>query len=309
MKIFLAGATGAIGRPLISTLVAAGHEVFGMTTSDAGLQTLRARGAEGVIANALDAAAVDAALKKIRPDAVIDELTSLPKHYTPEEMRKAAPRDRKLRLEGGQNVYNAAEAAGSKRYIVQSTGFFYAPGPGLATETDSFAVDASPAVAASSRTYALIEERVFASRGMAGVALRYGFFYGPGTYQADDGDVANQVRQGQYPVIGAGQGIYSYVHIEDAATATVAALDCPPGAYNIVDDCPSPLSEWLPAFARYLNAPPPPMVSEEDALRAAGPDAVYYATRLRGASNLKAKRELGFAPRLLAWLRHAVAAG
>ena len=138
MNVLVAGATGAIGRPLISALLSARHNVFGMTSSTLGLQTLKEDGAEGLLANALDAQAVDAAIKRARPEVVIDELTSLPKHYTPDEMRAAAERDHKLRLEGGQNVLNAARAAGARRYIIQSTGFYYAPGPGLAHETDPF---------------------------------------------------------------------------------------------------------------------------------------------------------------------------
>ena len=238
MKIFIAGATGAIGRPLISRLVAAGHDVIGMTSSERGLQTLREAGVEGVVANALDAQAVQVAMNKARPDAVIEELTSLPKHYTPEEMRAAADRDRTVRLEGGRNLQNAARAAGARRYIVQSTGFFYAPGPGLATETEPLALDASPAVSASVRTYTQIEQRVLGSPDLEGVALRYGFFYGPGTWFTPDGDVANQVRDRKLVIPGSGQGVWSWVHVEDAAAATAAALECTPGVYNIVDSDP-----------------------------------------------------------------------
>src|SRR5215831_7284924 len=132
MKVFVAGATGAIGRPLVSALVAALHEVVGMTSSDRGLKVLRKYGANGVVVDALDSGAVKAAIGQVRPDAVIEELTSLPRDYTPEAMRAAAERDRKLRLEGGQNVYDAARTAGARRYVVQSTGFFYGPGAGLA---------------------------------------------------------------------------------------------------------------------------------------------------------------------------------
>jgi nucleoside-diphosphate-sugar epimerase len=181
MKVFIAGATGAIGRPLISALVAVGHDVVGMTSSEHGLQTLKKNGADGVIANALDAQAVEAAAKTVQPDAVVEELTSLPKHYTPKDMRAAADRDRTVRLEGGRNVQNAARATGARRYIVQSTGFFYAPGPGLAAEADPLALDASPAVSANVRTYAQVEGRVLGAPDLQGVALRYGFFYGPGT--------------------------------------------------------------------------------------------------------------------------------
>jgi 2-alkyl-3-oxoalkanoate reductase len=302
MKVFIAGATGAVGHPLISHLIAAGHDVVGMTSSERGLQTLREAGAKGVVANALDAQAVQAAMSKARPDAVIEELTSLPKHYTPEEMRAAADRDRTVRLEGGRNLQNAARAAGARRYIVQSTGFFYAPGPGLATETEPLALDASPAVSASVRTYIQIEQRVLSSSDQEGVALRYGFFYGPGTWFTPDGDVANQVRDRKFAIAGSGQGVWSWVHVEDAAAATIAALECTPGVYNIVDSDPSELSVWLSAFAAFVGAPEPPGVSEADALQTAGPDWIYYSTRLRGASNTKAKRELRFAPRKLEWL-------
>lgn len=309
MKVFIAGATGAIGRPLISALVRAGHDVVGMTSSEQGLQTLESGGAGGVVANALDAQAVEAALRKVRPDAVVNELTSLPKHYTREEMKAAAERDRTVRLDGGRNLHHAAQAVGVRRYVVQSTGFFYAPGAGLAVEAEPLARDASPAVAASVRTYMQMEEHVLGASDLSGVALRYGFFYGPGTWFNPGGDVADQVRDRKYPVVGAGQGVWSWVHIEDAAAATVAALECPPGVYNVVDNDPSELSVWLPAFAAFLGAPEPPRISEEDALRSTGPDAVYYATRLRGASNQKAKEKLGFTPRRLEWLTaHGAAA-
>jgi len=301
MKVLVAGASGAIGRPLVAALAAAGHDVVGMAGSERGLEVLRARGVAGIVADALDAAAVAAAIARVRPEAVIEELTSLPKHYTQEEMRAASARDRELRLTGGRNVQNAAKAAGARRYLVQSTGFFYAPGPGLAAETDPLAFDASPAIAANVRTYAQVEERVLGG-GMEGVALRYGFFYGPGTWFVSDGDVAERVRQREYPVAGSGKGVWSWVHVEDAAAATVAALEGAPGIYNVVDGDPSEMAVWLPAFARSVGAPEPPRLTEEDALRTAGEDSLYYATRLRGASNEKAKRELGFRPRRLEWL-------
>jgi nucleoside-diphosphate-sugar epimerase len=302
MKVFVAGATGAIGRPLLSALTASGHEVIGMSSRPEGLERLRNFGVEGVIADALDTEGLKAVISKLRPEVVIDELTSLPKNYTPAEMRAAAERDRRVRLEGGRNLQNAAIAAGTRRYIVQSTGFFYGPGPGLASETDRLALEASPAVSASVRTYMQVEERVLGAAELQGVALRYGFFYGPGTYHADDGSIATQLRAQQYPVIGSGSGVSSFVHVEDAAAATVASLESDPGVYNVVDDDPVPMRVWLPAFARFLGAPEPPRLTEEQALKSAGPDAVYYATRLRGASNARAKRELRFAPRKLEWL-------
>lgn len=309
MKVFIAGATGAIGRPLVSALIAARHEVIGMSSTENGARSLREKGIEGVVANALDESTVLTAIRKVGPDAVIEELTSLPKRYTPEEMKAAADRDRTLRLVGGRNVQNAARAAGTKRYIVQSTGFFYGPGPGLAVERDALAVNASPAIAGSVQTYMKIEERVLGARDLQGVALRYGFFYGPGTYHDPaNGSVSEQVQARAYPVIGSGRGVSSFVHVEDAAVATVAALEAEPGVYNIVDDNPSELGVWLPAFARFLGAPPPPHITEEEALQTDGADAVYNATRLRGASNAYAKRKLGFAPRKLEWLSTSKAA-
>lgn len=309
MKVFVAGATGAIGRPLISALLAAGHEVTGMSSTEEGAQRLRDKGAQGEVANALDEAAVMSLVKKVKPDAVIEELTSLPKNYTPQEMKAAADRDRTLRIVGGANVHNAARAAGAKRYIVQSTGFFYGPGEGLASEHDALAVNATPGIAGSVHTYTQIEARVLGSREIQGVALRYGFFYGPGTYHdPKTGSVSMQVRERAYPVIGSGAGVSSFVHVEDAAAATVAALESDPGVYNVVDDDPSETRVWLPAFAQFLGAPAPPHVTEAEALQNAGADSVYYAMRLRGASNAYAKRKLGFAPRRLEWLSKQKAA-
>ena len=303
MKVVVAGATGAIGKPLVAALVAAKHDVVGMTSTNAGRRALVERGAEPFVVDAFDMHAVSAAMLKIRPDSVIEELTSLPKRYTPEEMRAAAPRDRRLRLEGGANVHNAARSAGTKRYVVQSTGFFYASGRGLAAEEDPLAREATPGVAASVDTYVKVEARVLGSADLPGVALRYGFFYGPGTYHdPETGSISEQVRHGQYAVIGAGTGVFSFVHVEDAASATVVALESHPGIYNIVDSDPVECAVWLPAFARYLDAPAPPRVTEDEAVTAHGPDTAYYAMRLRGASNAKAKRELDFAPRRLEWL-------
>ena len=302
MKVFVAGATGAIGRPLIKSLGLAGHTAFGMVRSQSSSASLSDLGVEFVIADALDAASVTAAVAKIRPDAIINELTSLPKQYTPTEMKAAAERDARVRVEGNKNLIAAARQTGVRRFLVQSTGFWYASGEGLADESEGFAVSASPGVAAGSQRYVELEAMTLARPEFETVALRYGFFYGPGTWFASDGDVGEQVRQQQVPIIGEGQGVWSWVHIHDAADATVRALDCAPGPYNIVDDNPSEQHVWLTTFARYCGALEPPHVSEQQALQAAGSDAVYYATRLRGASNAKAKRELGFRPRPLQWL-------
>jgi nucleoside-diphosphate-sugar epimerase len=301
MRILIAGASGAIGRPLVRHLRANQHEVFALTRSPDSAPALKEIGAEPVIADALDAAAVKAAVGRIRPDAVINELTSLPRHYTPAEMKAAAERDRKVRVEGNINLLAALRDAGVRRYLLQSSGFWYAPGAGLADESVPFISSASLGVEATARTYMELA-RASATPGIEFVALRYGFFYGPGTWYTREGDIGDQVRQQQVPIIGEGQGVYSFVHIDDAAGATAAALECPPGAYNIVDGNPSPQHLWLTAFARAAGAPAPPRLSEEEALRASGPDAVYYATRLRGASNEKARRELEFRPRPLEWI-------
>lgn len=302
MKVLVAGATGAIGQPLMKSLSRAGHTPFGMVRSQSSRASLADVGAEAIIADALDPASVSAAVAKVRPDVIINELTSLPKHYTPSEMKAAAERDARVRLEGNRNLIVAARQSGVRRLLVQSAGFWYAPGEGLASEAERFATDASPGVAASAQQYADLEAMTLGQPDFDGVALRYGFFYGPGTWFMPDGDVGDQVRQQQVPIIGNGQGVWNWVHIDDAAEATARALKCAPGAYNIVDDTPSEQRVWLTAFARYCGAPDPPQMSEEQAVQAAGADAVYYATRLRGASNAKAKREFGFCPRPLEWL-------
>ena len=309
MRVLVAGATGAIGRPLISALVDSRREVFAITSTERGVQTLRDKGAEAFVADVLDRNAIQAVVRKVRPEAVIDELTSLPKEYTPEEMRAASERDRKIRFVGGRNIQDAAIAAGARRYIVQSTGFFYAPGTGLATETEPLASEASPGIVGSVRTYMQIEDRALHTPDLEGIALRYGFFYGSGTYHDPaTGSISRQVRERQYPVIGPGQGVFSFVHVEDAAAATVAALEADPGVYNVVDNDPTEMNIWLPAFARFLGAPAPPEITEAEALRTAGEDSIYYATRLRGASNGLAKQKLGFAPRKLEWLSRNEAA-
>jgi nucleoside-diphosphate-sugar epimerase len=189
-----------------------------------------------------------------------------------------------------------------RRYLLQSSGFWYAPAPGLADETGKFAFDASPAVAAGARRYAELEATALGTPGVEFVSLRYGFFYGPGTWYVSEGDMGEQLRQQRVPVIGGGQGVWSFVHIDDAAAATTAALDSAPGIYNVVDGDPTPQRLWLPAFARAVGAPVPPQITEQEALATFGPDTVYYATRLRGASNVKARRELNFRPRSLEWL-------
>ena len=302
MRVLLAGATGAIGRPLIRGLKQNGHSVFCLVRSAESTRILAEMGVEALTGDALDAASVRAAIAQVRPDAVINELTSLPRHYTPAEMKAAAERDSRVRKEGNVNLLAGMRESGVRRYVLQSSGFWYVPGPGLADESSPLAVDASPGVAAGARTYVELESTALRTSEIDCVAMRYGFFYGPGTWYTSAADLGEQVRRQQVPIIGAGQGVWSFVHIDDAASATVAALECAPGACNIVDDYPSQQCVWLPAFARACGAPQPPQIAEQEALVTSGADSVYYATRLRGASNRKARNELNFRPRPLEWL-------
>ncbi len=301
MKVLIAGATGAIGTPLLSYLDEAGYELFALVRSLKVAGTREETRAHEVVADALDAASVLDVVQHTKPDVIVNKLTSLPKHYTPEEMKAAAVKDKEVRMKGNANLLAAARAANCRRYVLQSSAFWYAPGPGLADENASFAFDASPGIAAGCRDYADLEAAARES-GIEAVLLRYGFFYGPGTWFSREGDVSDQVRRREVPVIGKGEGIWNWVHIDDAAAATCAALTADPGVYNVVDDQPAAQSVWLPAFAKLVGAPEPPTVSEEEALRNSGPDSVYYATKLRGATNQKAKGKLAFRPRPLEWL-------
>ncbi len=302
MRILVAGATGAIGRPLIAQLVARGHEVFGLTRSQARAQYLAEQGATPAIVDVLNPEDTEQVISRIQPEGIIDQLTALPKTYTRQSMSAAAAVNDRTRQEGGANLLTAAQRAGTQRYAIQSCGFWYAPGEGLADEATPFAIEGSPAISSGTRLYAELEARVFQVGSMIGVALRYGFFYGPGTWYASDGDMAAQVRQQAFPLVGKGQGVWSWIHIEDAAVATAIAIEQgQPGAYNVVDDDPVPMSKWLPAYAQWLGAEPPPSVTVTEMLQTHGEDAVYYATQLRGASNQKVKKELGFHPRSRKW--------
>jgi nucleoside-diphosphate-sugar epimerase len=304
MKIFIAGGTGAIGRPLIAKLLAKGHTLVALTRSPEKAQALVQQGIEPAIADVFDTDAVKAVVSRAQPEVVIEQLTALPRTYTPESMNAAAALNNRIRLEGGANMLAAAQAAGVRRYLRQSIAFWAVPGSGLADEETPLAFDASPGVAAGARELTELEHRLLGNPNIEGIGLRYGFFYGPSTWFNPDGDVARQVRQQQFPIIGNGEGVWSWLHIEDAAIATIAAAERGnPGIYLIANDQPLALCEWLPAFARWLNALPPPQVSVEDALKGdGGADAVYYGTQMRGVSNAKAKRDLNFQPRALEWI-------
>jgi nucleoside-diphosphate-sugar epimerase len=303
MKIFVAGATGAIGLPLVRALCTLGHEVTGMARASRGIDLLRELGAEASVADALDPTAVRVAIEAASPDVVIDQLTSLP--ADPADILKSIPNDTRLHREGGGNLLAAARELGVGRYIVQSKAFYLDASPGqLAHENAKFRYDAPGEIGESARTMDAYEAHVLASPPLNGVVLRYGFFYGPGTWYRPGGGVADQLRKGEASIIGEGNAVWSFIHIDDAVAATVASLTAEPGVYNIVDDDPLSVAEWLPAFSRWVDAPEPRCVSVEDALKAAGAEAVYYHTRLTGVANRRAKAQLGFTPRPLLWKPH-----
>jgi len=305
MKIFVAGATGAVGLPLVRALCTLGHQVTGMTRAGPGVDRLRELGATASSADAFDPKAVRTAIDAASPDVVIDQLTWLPAN--PADIIKSMPNDTRLHREGGGNLLAAARELGVGRYIMQSRGFYLdAPAGQLGDETAKLRYDAPGEIGESARTIGEYEDRVLASPALDGVLLRYGFFYGPGTWYKPDGAVADQVRKREAAIIGEGNAVWSFVHIDDAIAATVASLTTEPGVYNVVDDDPLPVVEWLPAFARWVDAPEPPRVSVKDALKTAGEEAVYYHTKLTGASNSRAKALLGFAPRPLLWKGGAV---
>ncbi|MGN6697823.1 MAG: NAD-dependent epimerase/dehydratase family protein [Thermomicrobiales bacterium] len=275
MKIFVAGATGAIGRQLLPLLVAAGHEVAGATRVAAKDELIRSLGATPVIVNVFDRSALIAAVVAARPDVVIHQLTDLAGHDFAGNTR--------IRIEGTRNLVDAAQAAGVRRVIAQSLAFAYAPGAGPAREDEPLDLDAPESRRRTVVGVQALEEAVAALP--EGVSLRYGLLYGPGTWYAPDGEIADQVRRG---ALVANASVSSFVHVEDAAGAALAALDWPAGAVNIVDDEPAPATVWLPVYAAALGAPAPPTATGQD--RAA-----------RGASNAKARHELGWQPRYPTW--------
>ena len=305
MKIFVAGATGAIGLPLVRALCTGGHDVIGMTRSKRGIDRLREVGAEVSSTDAFDLRAVRSAIEAASPDVVIDQLTSLPAN--PADILKSIPDDTRLHHEGGANLLTAARELGVGRYILQSKGFYLdAPAGQLAPEGAKLRYDAPGAIGESARAIGAYEDHVLSSPQLDGVVLRYGFFYGPGTWYRPDGAVADQVRKGEAPIVGDGNAVWSFIHIDDAVAATVASLTAEPGVYNIVDDDSLPVAKWLPAFARWVDAPEPPRIGVEDALKVVGSEAVYFHTGLTGVANGRAKAQLGFTPRPLLWKPHLV---
>jgi nucleoside-diphosphate-sugar epimerase len=301
MKVFLAGASGVIGRPLVRQLVAAGHDVTGMTSREPNVAAIEAAGARGVVCDALDPDAVRATVVADAPQVVISQLTRLPKDYDPRSI-DYGPTNR-ARYEGGRNLIAAAREAGAKRFVSQSIAFIYAPEGEMVKDEDASPWTEAPEPFRDGAESTLDHEReVLEAQGLDGLVLRYGQFYGPATYYAPGGSIAEQVRRRRFPVVGRGDGTFSFIHIEDAASATVAALEHGgPGIYNVTDDEPAPLRTWLPVYAQALGAKPPRRVPSWLARIFAGRFAVIMATELRGASNAKAKRELGWKPGYASW--------
>ena len=305
MKIFLAGATGAIGRQLVPQLVEAGHEVTAITRSESRLAELRDVGAEPVLCDVFDAGWLGSVVAQAEPDAVINQLTDLPQSLNPRKLGEYYAANNRVRREGTQNLLSAALGAGVRRFIVQGAAYWYAPSDGpVKTEEASLYLDAPPPIGPAVETIKHVEDAVLSAEGIDGVVLRYGMFYGPGTWYAKDGDVGRQVRKRRYPMIGKGEGIYSFIHIDDAASATVAALEeARPGVYNVVDDEPASAAEWMPVYAEALGAKRPPRVPAFVARLIVGKALVEWMLGLRGASNEKIKKELGWSPRYESWRR------
>lgn len=311
MRIFLAGATGVVGQPLLPRLVAEGHGVSALTRRLERVEAIRAAGAEAVICDVFDAEGLREVVVAARPDVVIQHLTDLPPNLNPRNMKRAYEANDRLRSEGSANLVAAALAAGARRYIAQNVCFAYAPvGGPVKDESAPLFTDAPRPFDRSARVYREMEDRITATAKLEGIVLRFGFWYGPGTSYAPDGYLAGEVRRRRFPIVGNGGGIFSFVHIDDVVEATVAALDHgTSGAYNVCDNDPAPVHEWLPAYAQALGAKQPLRLPRWLARLFAGSFATRMLTELRGASNAKAKRELGWNPRHASWrqgIREAV---
>ena len=297
MRIFVAGATGAVGKRLVPLLRANGHDVVGTTRSAAKLGDLRALGAEPVVLDVLDAEAVGRAVSEAQPDIVVHQATALSGMTNIRNLDEAFAETNRLRTDGTNNLLAAARAAGARTFVAQSfAGWPYAK-EGSMVKDEEAPLDPSPPASAAQTMAAIrhLETAVVSAETIEGVALRYGGFYGPGTSLSEGGAYVTAIRKRAFPVVGSGAGIGSFLHIEDAAGATVAAIERGRrGLYNIVDDEPAPTSEWLPYLADVLGAKPPRHVPEWLGRLVAGEQLVSMMTEARGASNAKAKRELGW---------------
>jgi nucleoside-diphosphate-sugar epimerase len=306
MKVFVAGATGALGRQLVPMLVEQGHEVTGMTRTPAKQDLISDLGARAAVADALDPEGVAQAVGEAAPEVVINELTAIDASYFGRSIDKMFARTNRLRTEGTDHLLAAAKAAGARRFIGQSfAGWPYQRTGGLVKSEDDPLQDHPPkTVAETLGAIKYLERVVSVAEGIEGVALRYGWFYGPGTSIAvnPDGEQVTMLRKRRLPVVGNGAGIWSLVHIQDAASATAAAVDeGRPGVYNVVDDEPAPVSELLPELAQAIGAKLPRHLPRWLGRLLAGEGMTVMMTEVRGASNEKARRELGWELRYPSW--------
>jgi nucleoside-diphosphate-sugar epimerase len=302
MKVFVAGASGAIGRQLVPRLVAAGHDVHGMTRSESKRAMLSQLGAVPVVADALDPDQVAEAVASARPEVIVHQLTAIGPIDMRHFERSFAPTNR-LRTEGTDYLLSAGQAVGVQRFVAQSHIAAYGR-TGAAAKSEEDLYDPSPVGAMRPNLVAIrhLEEAVLNARWTEGVVLRYGWFYGPGTSLALDGNQFELVRRRKFPLVGDGGAVWSFIHVADAAEATVAAVEHGSrGVYNIVDDDPAPVAEWLPALAQQLGARKPMRVPRFIGRLFAGEAGAVMMTELRGASNVKAKRELAWHPAHPSW--------
>jgi nucleoside-diphosphate-sugar epimerase len=307
MKIFVAGATGALGRVLVPQLVARGHDVVGMTRSASKQDAVRELGARPVVADALDRDAVAQAVASAGPEVVVHQLTALSGDLSARDLRHperspAVIMTNRLRIEGTNHLLAAGRAVGARRFVAQSFGAFRYARTGGPAQTEAEPLEDPPEALAAQLAGILHLEREVTAAG--GIALRYGGFYGPGTAISREPGalMAAMVRRRRFPIVGGGGGITSHIHVEDAAAATVAAIERgAPGIYNVVDDEPAPMREWLPVLANALGAKPPRRIPRWVGRLAAGEAATLMMTEVRGASNAKAKREFGWQLRYPSW--------
>jgi nucleoside-diphosphate-sugar epimerase len=301
MRIFVAGASGAVGGRLVPMLVDGGHDVVAMTRSPQKAEALRALGAEPAVADGLDRSAVMKAVVRAEPEVVIHQMTALSQIKSMKRFDDEFASTNRLRTEGTDHLVEAARAAGVRRLIVQSYGNwnYERTGTGLKSEDDP--LDPNPP-ANQRRSLEAIRHAERATLEFGGIALRYGAFYGPGTGLSRDGDMVELVTKRKWPIVGDGAGVWSFVHIDDAASATMAAMERgAPAIYNVADDDPAPVAEWLPALAAALGAKPPRRVPVWLGRLAVGEVGVSMMTQIRGASNAKAKRELDWTLRYPTW--------
>jgi 2-alkyl-3-oxoalkanoate reductase len=304
MKVFVAGATGALGKQLVPQLVARGHEVVGMTRSPDKQDLIRSLGARAVVADALDPDAVAQAVAQAEPDVIVHQLTALSGDFDMKHMDEFLAPTNRLRTEGTDHLLAAGRAVGIKRFVAQSFAGWPFARTGGPVKTEEDPLDPTPPDAMRGTLDAIqhLEDAVTGASWTEGVALRYGGFYGPGTGMSRGGDQAQLITKRKWPLVGDGGGVWSFVQIEDAAAATVEAVEHGSrGLYNVVDDDPAPVREWLPALAAALGARKPRRVPRWLGRLAAGEAATVMMTEVRGASNAKAKRELGWQPRYASW--------